>query len=111
MVVKTQDYRALAEKSRSIKRKSKPKKSQPRPAAVEIAPPHDEQSTRAYLIAQEIKFAKVFAGNDTKVSEKQLKRLRRWLKIRSASSFRKYYITYIYMLTILNHIHLQPYFR
>lgn len=55
-----------------------------------LAQPHDEQSTRAYLIAQEIKFAKLLAGNDTKISEKQVKGLRRWLKIRAASSFRKY---------------------
>lgn len=93
MVVKTKDPRALANKSRTIRRPkpataSKLNGSVAGSAAIAVAEP-DEKSTRAYLIAQEIKFAKLFAGNDTKLSEKQLKRLRRWLKIRSNSSFRK----------------------
>lgn len=91
MVIKTKDPRArVSNKSRNIKRDRRPVALSEAAATSVVAPDGtDDRATRAYLIAQEIKFAKLFAGNDTKLSEKELKRLRRWLKIRSSSSFRK----------------------
>lgn len=41
------------------------------------------------LTAQEIKFAKVLAGNDQKLRDKALKRLQKWLQYRSQSSMSK----------------------
>lgn len=45
---------------------------------------------RLFLLAQEIKFAKYLAGNDVRFSDKQLKKLKKWLKLRSQSNYRKY---------------------
>lgn len=42
---------------------------------------------KALVIAHEIKFAKLLAGNDKKVRDKVLKNLKKWLAIRSESSF------------------------
>lgn len=44
------------------------------------------------LVAQELKFAKLLAGNDAQTSQNQLKKIEKWLKIRSQSSFREYII-------------------
>lgn len=38
------------------------------------------------LAAQEIKFAKILAGNDKKLRDKTLRRLQKWLNYRSQSS-------------------------
>lgn len=69
----------------------------PKPAASLVAPvpkapidPTDAKAAKISLVAQEIKFAKLFAGNNTKISEKQLNKLKTWFQIRSRSSFRKY---------------------
>ena len=50
----------------------------------------DATASKVRLIQQELKFAKILAGNNTKLGEKQLKSLKKWLKLRSNSSFRKY---------------------
>lgn len=42
------------------------------------------------VIAQELKFVKLLAGNDPRVVEKHLRSLKKWLHIRSQSSFGKY---------------------
>lgn len=49
------------------------------------------KEAKVNLLAQEIKFAKLLAGNDPNVSvkEKQLKKLKTWLKSRAACSFGK----------------------
>lgn len=44
---------------------------------------------KSLVIAREIKFAKLLAGNDKKVRDKVLKNLRKWLTIRSESTFGK----------------------
>lgn len=44
------------------------------------------------LLEQELKFAKVLAGNDKKLRDRVLKNLRKWLGYRSQSSFRKFYL-------------------
>lgn len=80
--------------------KSKNGKHSKRPrAAAPAAPTHkvpidltDIKATKVSLVAQEIKFAKLFAGNNTRISEKQLNKLKQWFQIRSRSSFRKYSI-------------------
>lgn len=46
------------------------------------------------LTAQEIKFAKVLAGNDQKLRDKALKRLQKWLQYRSQSSMSKLKLNY-----------------
>lgn len=38
---------------------------------------------KALLVAQEISFAKVLAGNDKKLRDRGVKRLRKWLSARS----------------------------
>lgn len=49
------------------------------------------KAAKVNLLAQEIKFAKLLAGNDPNVNakEKQLKKLRTWLKNRASCSFCK----------------------
>ncbi|XP_058058569.1 ribosomal RNA processing protein 1 homolog [Anopheles bellator] len=47
----------------------------------------DETSGKAQIIAQEIKFARVLAGNDPKLRRKVLKNLETWLTTRSQSTF------------------------
>lgn len=41
------------------------------------------------LIAQEIKMARLLANNDKRIRDKVLKRLKKWLTVRSQSSFGK----------------------
>lgn len=48
-------------------------------------------SNKLKLVAQELKFAKLLAGNDARISQKQLAKLQKWLKIRSQSSYREYF--------------------
>ncbi|XP_052867442.1 ribosomal RNA processing protein 1 homolog [Anopheles cruzii] len=47
----------------------------------------DETSGKTQIIAQEIKFARVLAGNDPKLRRKVLKNLETWLTTRSQSTF------------------------
>ncbi|KAL0112733.1 hypothetical protein PUN28_012183 [Cardiocondyla obscurior] len=45
------------------------------------------KSKKALIVAQEIKIARLLANNDKRVRDKVLKRLRKWLTVRSQSSF------------------------
>lgn len=47
----------------------------------------EDEKTRkkALVVAQEISFAKVLAGNDKKLRDRGVKRLRKWLSARSKS--------------------------
>ncbi|XP_015586757.1 ribosomal RNA processing protein 1 homolog [Cephus cinctus] len=45
------------------------------------------KNRKTLVVAQEIKFAKLLAGNDKKVRDKVLKNLKKWLVVRSKSSF------------------------
>ncbi|XP_046743593.1 ribosomal RNA processing protein 1 homolog [Diprion similis] len=45
------------------------------------------KNQKTLVIAHEIKFAKLLAGNDKKVRDKVLKNLKKWLTVRSESSF------------------------
>ena len=47
------------------------------------------KSGKALIIAQEIKFARLLASKDKKVRDKVLKNLKKWLTVRSHSSFGK----------------------
>ena len=47
----------------------------------------NETGRKAVIIAQEIKFARLLSSNDKKVRDKVLKNLRKWLTVRSKSSF------------------------
>ncbi|XP_076665318.1 ribosomal RNA processing protein 1 homolog Nnp-1 [Andrena cerasifolii] len=47
----------------------------------------NETDRKAVIIAQEIKFARLLSSNDKKVRDKVLKNLRKWLTVRSKSSF------------------------
>lgn len=51
----------------------------------------DAKAAKVNLVAQEIKFAKLLAGNDPNqsVKEKQLRKLKTWLKTRANCSFCK----------------------
>jgi len=63
----------------------------------------NDKSKKALVVAnlqQEIKIARLLANNDKKVRDKVLKRLNKWLTVRSQSSFGKsifahYYVNYI----------------
>lgn len=46
-----------------------------------------DRSKKAQVVAQEIKIARLLANNDKRVRDKVLKRLNKWLKVRSESSF------------------------
>lgn len=44
-------------------------------------------TNKALLVAQDLKFAKLLAGNDLNLKKKVLNNLKKWLKARSSSSF------------------------
>lgn len=48
-----------------------------------------DKSKKALIVAQEIKIARLLANNDKKIRDKVLKRLKKWLTVRSQSSFGK----------------------
>lgn len=50
----------------------------------------NKKNTDVLLLEQELKFAKVLAGNDKKLRDRVLKNLRKWLGYRSQSSYRKF---------------------
>ncbi|XP_015437069.1 PREDICTED: ribosomal RNA processing protein 1 homolog [Dufourea novaeangliae] len=47
----------------------------------------DKKNKKAIIIAQEIKFARLLSSNDKRVRDKILKNLRKWLTVRSKSTF------------------------
>lgn len=47
------------------------------------------ENKKNVLIAQEIKMARLLANNDKRIRDKVLKRLKKWLSVRSQSSFGK----------------------
>lgn len=49
----------------------------------------DAKPAKVDVVAQELKFAKMLASNDSKVRSKILKSLKKWLNTRSQSSYRK----------------------
>jgi len=49
-----------------------------------------DKNKKAVVVAQEIKIARLLANNDKKVRDKVLKRLNKWLTVRSQSSFGKF---------------------
>lgn len=51
------------------------------------APVKKVKKRKALVIAQEIKFARLLANNDKRVRDKMLKNLKKWLTVRSESSF------------------------
>lgn len=59
------------------------------------------------LIAQEIKFAKILAGNNLITSGNQINKLKKWFEIRSKSSFRKLsnIARFIYMYCTAHTLH------
>lgn len=48
-----------------------------------------EADGKVNVVAQELKFAKLLACNDQKIRNDILKSLKKWLKTRSQSSYRK----------------------
>lgn len=54
------------------------------------ASPDDRAKGKVHLVAQELKFAKIFAGNNTSLNEKQIRKLKKWFIMRSNSSYRKF---------------------
>lgn len=59
------------------------------PEISEKTRPVKDKSKKALIVAQEIKIARLLANNDKKVRDKVLKRLNKWLTVRSQSSFGK----------------------
>lgn len=51
-----------------------------------------KNGNKAILVAQEISFAKVLAGNDKKLRDRGVKRLRKWLSARSNSEPGKLFV-------------------
>lgn len=51
--------------------------------------PKETKDKKALVVAQEIKIARLLANNDKRVRDKVLKRLNKWLTVRSQSSFGK----------------------
>lgn len=62
----------------------------------------NDKNKKALVVAQEIKIARLLANNDRKVRYKMLKRLKKWLTIRSQSSFGKSIFAYYYVNYISN---------
>ena len=48
------------------------------------------------LLAQEIEFAKVLAGNDKRLRDKGIKKLRKWLIARSNGKYGKVILVFLY---------------
>lgn len=72
---------------------------------------NDSVSGKVDVVAQELKFAKMLASNDSKVRSKILKSLKKWLNTRSQSSYRKLNvqitvvkINLMSIITTFNHI-------
>lgn len=65
------------------------------------ATPDNRAKGKVHLVAQELKFTKIFAGNNTSLSEKQLRKLKKWFIMRSNSSFRKYCQMIFVLMTIV----------
>ena len=55
---------------------------------VQTTPTGDPNNARKKCVAHELKFIKRLAGNDPQLSEKELKKLGKWLQLRSDSSNR-----------------------
>lgn len=55
----------------------------------EIVP--EKLSKEVYVIAQELKIIRSLSGNNPVHRAKQIKKLRRWLTLRSNSSYRKFF--------------------
>lgn len=60
---------------------------------------------RNLIIAQEIKMARLLTNTDKKIRDKVLKRLKKWLTVRSQSSFGKSMCLYILLSKL--HIYVQ----
>lgn len=52
--------------------------------------PTDVKDKKVVVIVQEIKFVRLLSSNDKRVRERVLKNLRKWLTVRSVSSFGKF---------------------
>lgn len=66
-----------------------PRKDEPKISEKTRAVKAKDKSKKALIVAQEIKIARLLANNDKKVRDKVLKRLNKWLTVRSQSSFGK----------------------
>lgn len=54
----------------------------------------NKKNKKTIVIAQEIKFARLLSSNNKIIRDKVLKNLRKWLTVRSQSSFGKYLYFY-----------------
>lgn len=54
----------------------------------------NKKDKKAIVIAQEIKFARLLSSNNKIIRDRVLKNLRKWLTVRSQSSFGKYLYFY-----------------
>lgn len=88
MVVATKVPRAFKNNKTTMKRIKK------QPIIKVTNTSNNPSVNKIQLIGQEIKIAKILAGNNTKLGEKQLNKLKKWLQIRSNSSFRKFHIKF-----------------
>lgn len=82
----------LSKKGKKRARASSPAKQKPSPRKkLEKRTENDSskkpKGAKTQLIAQELKFARLLANNDKKVRDKVLKNLKKWLMVRSQSSF------------------------
>lgn len=59
---------------------------------VQQEPEPVDLSNKVNVVAQELKFAKLLAGNDEVMRSKILKRLKAWLTMRSQSSYGKIFM-------------------
>ena len=54
----------------------------------------NEKDKKTIVIVQEIKFARLLSSNNKIIRDRVLKNLRKWLTVRSQSSFGKYLYSY-----------------
>lgn len=66
-----------------------PRKDEKKPISETRPKETKNKSKKALVVAQEIKIARLLADNDKRVRDKVLKRLNKWLTVRSQSSFGK----------------------
>lgn len=73
------------------KKLSKPSVKKPRSAG---NVPGKKFEARVQLLEQEIKFAQALAGHEPRIQAKVLKNLKKWLVLRSKSSYRKFWMRF-----------------
>lgn len=79
----------MSVRKRGRRGRALPRRDETKPTTETRLQETKDKSKKALVLAQEIKIARLLANNDKKIRDKVLKRLNKWLTVRSQSSFGK----------------------